>query len=636
MPYGDTDMPRIIDGIVHPHDLKALDNEELAIVAREIRDQIVATTSRTGGHVASSLGAVETIVALHAELDCPPDRIVYDVGHQAYAHKILTGRLARFDTLRQHGGISGFPNPSESPFDVHPSGHASDSLSIALGLARARDLRGTDEHVVALIGDASISGGMAFEALNQIGLERSRVVIVLNDNGMSISPNVGALAHHFGNLRASNLYRDRRDLLLRQMSSAGPLSRGVLAFMNSAKSSVKHLLLPESTMVFEQLGITCMAPVDGHDIAALREALRNALASHGPTLVHVVTKKGSGYAPAERTPELFHGVGPFDASTGEVRPSASAAPSFTDVFGTTLLEEAMADDRIVAITAGMEGGTGLSSFAHVFPERFIDVGISEEHAVALAGGLAAGGCKPVVAIYSTFLQRGIDQLVIDVALANQDVIVCVDRAGLVGEDGVTHQGAFDLVFSRMVPNLRVMTPSDGAELESVMHTALAVGGPFVIRYPKGDCTPIMAHEGPELLELGVSRTLVPGDDVAILAWGSMVKPALEAADVLADEGVEARVVDMRWAKPLDAQAIREAAETGLLVTVEEGVVSGGVGEGVLGELARADLRVGTLMLGLPDQFVPQGTRAELLHELGLDGGGIAASIRRRLDQARTS
>ncbi len=636
MPRSDNDMPRIIDGIVHPHDLKALDNEELAIVAREIRDQIVATTSQTGGHVASSLGAVETIVALHAELDCPPDRIVYDVGHQAYAHKILTGRLARFDTLRQHGGISGFPNPSESPFDVHPSGHASDSLSIALGLARARDLRGTNEHVVALIGDASISGGMAFEALNQIGLERSRVVIVLNDNGMSISPNVGALAHHFGNLRASNFYRDRRDFLLRRMSSAGPLSRGALAFMNSAKSSVKHLLLPESTMVFEQLGITCMAPVDGHDIAALREALRNALASHGPTLVHVVTNKGSGYEPAERTPELFHGVGPFDASTGEVRSSASAAPSFTDVFGTALLEEAMADDRIVAITAGMEGGTGLSSFAHVFPERFIDVGISEEHAVALAGGLAAGGCKPVVAIYSTFLQRGIDQLIIDVALANQDVIVCVDRAGLVGEDGVTHQGAFDLAFTRMVPNLRVMTPADGAELESVLHTVLALGGPFVIRYPKGDCTPIVPHEGPEPLELGVSRTLRAGDDVAILAWGSMVKPALEAADVLADEGVEARVVDMRWAKPLDAQAVREAAETGLLVTVEEGVVSGGVGEAVLGELARADLRVSTLMLGLPDQFVPQGTRAELLHELGLDGGGIAASIRRRLDQVRTS
>ena len=625
-----SDMPRIIDALVHPHDLKALDNEELGIVAQEIREQIVATTSVTGGHVASSLGAVETIVALHAELDCPPDRIVFDVGHQAYAHKILTGRLDRFDTLRQRGGISGFPTPLESPFDVHPSGHASDSLSVALGLAKARDLRGGDERIVAVVGDASISGGMAFEALNHIGQEHRRMVIVLNDNGMSISPNVGALARHFGSLRASDAYRDRRDFLSRYMSSAGPIPRAALAFMNSAKGSVKHLLLPEYSMIFEQLGITCFAPVDGHDIGALRETLRDALDSNGPTLVHVVTHKGEGYKPAERTPEVFHGVGPYDAATGEVTSACPNGPTFTEVFGATMLQQAREDDRIIAITAGMEDGTGLTSFAQEFPDRFVDVGISEEHAVGFAGGLAAGGCKPVVAIYSTFLQRGVDQLVIDVALAREDVIICVDRAGLVGEDGATHQGAFDLVFTRMIPNMRVLAPSDGLELESALRTAFALGGPFVIRYPKGGCPMLAPGSESEVLELGASRTLIEGNDVAILAFGSMVAPSLEAAELLARQGVSARVVDMRWAKPLDRDAIRAAADTRLVVTVEEGVLTGGVGQEILSILARDRAGVPATTLGLPDSFVAQGKRGELLHTLGLDGQGIADSILQEL------
>lgn len=625
-------MPRIIDAIVHPSDLKALDNEELAIVAQEIRDQIVSTTSKTGGHLASSLGAVETIVALHAELNCPPDRIVFDVGHQAYAHKILTGRLGRFDTLRQYGGISGFPTPAESPFDAHPSGHASDSLSVALGLAKARDLRGGSEHVVALIGDASISGGMAFEALNQIGLEHSRMVIVLNDNGMSISPNVGALAHHFGTLRASNAYRDRRDMLLRRMADAGALSRAALALMNSAKGSVKHLMLPEYSMVFEQLGITCLAPVDGHDIAALRHSLRNALNSHGPTLVHVVTRKGKGYEPAERTPEVFHGVGPFDAKTGELKATSDDGPTYTDVFGATMLQQAREDERIVAITAGMEGGTGLTSFAREYPTHFMDVGISEEHAIGLASGIAAGGGKPVVAIYSTFLQRGIDQMVVDMALAQQDVVLCIDRAGLVGEDGATHQGVFDIAFCRMVPNMRVLAPSDGIELESALNTALDMGGPFAIRYAKGPCPVMCKDASPQLLELGVSRTLVEGDDVAILAFGSMAAPAREASQALAEVGISARVVDMRWIKPLDTQAITAAAQTKLVVTVEEGVLAGGVGEAVLGVMARDGLATPVLTLGVPDRFVPHGNRDVLLHELGLDAEGIVAAIMKRLDR----
>ena len=624
------DMPRIIDALVSPHDLKALDNEELAILCHEIREQIIATTSHTGGHVASSLGAVETIVALHAELDCPRDRIVFDVGHQAYAHKLLTGRLGQFEGLRQHGGISGFPNPSESAYDVHPSGHASDSLSIALGLAKARELRGTDEHIVAVIGDASISGGMAFEALNQIGQEGLPLVIVLNDNGMSIAPNVGALARHFSSLRASNAYRDRRNFIRRQMSSSGPAAQATLAFLSSTTGSIKHMLLPDYAMIFEQLGITCLAPIDGHDIGALRRTLHRALVSHGPTLVHVITRKGAGYEPAERTPELFHGIGPYDAKTGIPLGGAPTAPTFTDVFGASLLCEARSDERIVAITAGMEEGTGLKSFDEEFPRRFMDVGISEEHAVGLASGLAAGGAKPVVAVYSTFLQRAIDQMTIDVALANQDVVLCIDRAGLVGADGVTHQGAFDLAFSRMVPNLRVLAPSDGLELESALHTALALGGPFALRYPKGACGLHLPGVEAEVFEPGVSRTLREGDDVAILAFGSMVTPSLAAAEQLAELGIEARVVDMRWIKPLDVAAIRRAAQTKLVVSVEEGVCMGGIGEEVLSVLARERLDVDTLVLGLPDQFVAQGTRGELLHELHLDADGIASAIQARL------
>ena len=630
---GDTDTSRIIDGITCPADLKALDDERLAIVAHEIRDQIVKTTSVTGGHLAPSLGAVEMIVALHAELNCPPDRIVFDVGHQAYAHKILTGRLGRFDTLRQEGGLSGFPNPFESDYDAHPSGHASDSISVALGLAKARDIRGGNERIVAVIGDASISGGMALEAINHIGQDRRRMVIVLNDNGMSIAPNVGALARHFERLRASDVYRAPTEFVRRHMEARASL-RKVMDLVETAKGPVKQLFLPEFAMVFEQLGITCFAPVDGHDIPALRNCLHNALRFDGPTLVHVITHKGHGYRPAERTPELFHGVGPFDAATGKLKKPAQATLTFTDVFGATLLEQAREDDRIVAITAGMEGGTGLTSFAREFPDRFVDVGISEEHAVGFAGGLATGGCKPVVAIYSTFLQRGIDQMMVDVALARQDVVLCVDRAGLVGEDGATHQGAFDLVFCRMVPNMRVLAPSDGLELERALRTALALGGPFAIRYPKGACGLLSEGQGVDLLEEGVSRTLAEGDDVTLLAVGSMVAPALGAAEILAKEGVSARVVDMRWVKPLDEQAVLDAAQTGLVVTVEEGVLSGGVGEEVLAVLARKDVRVPTLAIGLPDEFVRHGKREALLSKLGLDAEGIAASVRERLAELK--
>lgn len=626
-------MERIIDMISSPHDLKALNNEELEIVSQEIRDQIIQTTAKNGGHIGSSLGAVESIVALHAEMDCPTDRIVFDVGHQAYAHKILTGRLSQFDTLRQYGGLSGFPNPDESPYDVHYSGHASDSLSVALGLAKARDLRGTDENVVAFIGDAAISGGMAFEALNQIGQDQTRMLIILNDNAMSISRNVGALMTHLGRIRASNDYRVRRDSMQEAMEKAGPAARMALDLARNAKDSAKHFFLSEQSMIFEQLGIMCTAPIDGHNIQMLRETIRVLLRTNGPTLMHVVTKKGHGYGPAERSPEAFHGPGGFDIATGKIKASKPGAPKFMDVFGSCLVREALRDPDIVAITAAMTGGTGLAPFAKAFPDRFIDAGIAEEHAVGMAAGLALAGKRPVVTIYSTFLQRAIDQMVIDVSLANANVVFCIDRAGLVGDDGATHNGTFDLVYTRMVPNMRVLVPSDEAELARALHTAVCGSGPYAIRYPRGEASGVPVPENPAPFEEGKSRKVREGSDIAILAFGTMVGVSLQAADLLAADGIQARVVDMRWAKPLDRDAVLAAADADLVVTAEEGAVAGGVGEECLALLAREGKAVRALTVGLPDRFVPQGKKPQLFDALGIDAQGLAACIRTALSDA---
>lgn len=624
---------RILDMISSPADLKVLSVEELEILATEIREQIVHTTSVTGGHVAPSLGAVDFILALHSKLNCPQDKIVFDVGHQAYAHKLITGRLDNFDTLRQEGGVSGFPKPSESIYDVHPSGHASDSLSVALGLAKARDLRGGKEHVVAVIGDASISGGMAFEALNQIGQDQTKMVIVLNDNEMSISHNVGALMMHFGSIRASNQYRATRDSLQKVMEQRGEIARSMLSIGRSAKDSMKQFFL-SYTMVFEQMGISCTPPIDGHDIRAIRDVLDICLETNGPVLIHLITKKGKGYEPALRSPEKFHGISPYDIRTGVPKSSSTVVPKYMDVFGDALIKEAQVDNRIVAITAAMKDGTGLANFAKKFPRRFFDVGIAEEHAVGLASGLAIGGKKPVVAIYSTFLQRAIDQMIINVCLPNLDVVFCVDRAGLVGDDGPTHNGMFDLSYARMIPHMRVLAPSNEAELANALHTALASSGPFLIRYPRGSVEGVAMPHDPIVLEEGVSAELRAGDDVAILAVGHLVSQAMAAAELLAEKGIQARVVDIRWAKPLDQEAVVRAAQTGFVVTVEEGVISGGVGEGVLSILSSQGLTPRTLTLGLPDSFVSQGKVPHLLEELGLDGAGIADQVEKLLGDAR--
>ena len=621
---------RILDVVDSPADLKLLTDDELSILAREIREQIITTTSKTGGHVASSLGAVEIILAVHSLLNCPKDKFIFDVGHQSYAHKLVTGRRDRFDTLRTFHGISGFPKPSESEYDVHASGHASDSLSIAVGLAKARALSGGTNKIVALIGDAALGGGMAFEALNYIGQAQLPMVIILNDNEMSISRNVGALMKHLGYLRTSSSYRTTRDRVQEAMEQSGALGSALMHFGRNAKESMKQFVIPHS-MIFEQLGIVCTTPVDGHNIHELKEMLSTCLAADGPVLMHVVTKKGAGYGPAMAEPTRFHGTGPYDIATGKAIKKPAKAPSYTSVFGDALLNEARADERIVAITAAMESGTGLTGFEKEFPDRFIDVGICEENAAGMAAGLAIGGRKPVFAVYSTFLQRAIDQLIVNNALMNLDVVFAIDRAGLVGADGPTHHGMFDLVYTRMVPNMRVLAPSNEAELVNSLHTALVLGGPFAVRYPRGEACGVPVPDKPETYEPGVSRLVREGSDVAILAFGNMVEPANEAAAALEEAGLSVRVVDMRWVKPLDTEAIRKASETRLVVTVEDGVVAGGVGEEVLAELARQNEKVPVLALGIPDRYIMQGAPDFLMHELGLDAEGIAAAIEEKLE-----
>ncbi|MEY8461485.1 1-deoxy-D-xylulose-5-phosphate synthase [Eggerthellaceae bacterium 24-137] len=623
------DVPRILDAISSPADLKVLDNEDLAILAREIRQEIVATTSVTGGHVASSLGAVDIIVALESLLDMPRDRVVFDVGHQAYAHKLLTGRREAFKTLRTYGGISGFTKPHESPYDVHYSGHASDSLSIATGLAKARQLKGTDEKVVALIGDASLAGGMAFEALNFMGNEQLPLVVILNDNEMSISRNVGALMKHLGNIRANSHYREAREGLQAAMEQGGPAARGLLGFGKNMKESLKQMVIPH-TMIYESLGIVCTAPIDGHNIAELRDILSLVLEMDGPALVHVVTRKGEGYEPARRDPERFHGTGPYDIATGKAVKKPAKRPTYTEVFGAAMADEAAHDADVVAITAAMTGGTGLKTFAAEFPDRFVDVGIAEEQAVGMAAGLAAGGKKPVAALYSTFMQRAVDQLIIDCALPEANVVFAFDRAGLVGDDGPTHHGVFDMVYTRMVPNVKVLAPSDEAELVHALHTALALSGPVSLRYPRGEAEGAPLPDAPELLEVGKARVVREGKDAALLAFGRMVGQARAAAELLAADGIECRVVDMRWVKPLDEEAIAAAAETPLVVTVEEGVIAGGAGEGVLEVLARQGATVPAVTLGIPDHFVGQGPVSQLFADLGLNAEGIAATVREQL------
>ncbi|ACA59539.1 deoxyxylulose-5-phosphate synthase [Candidatus Desulforudis audaxviator MP104C] len=605
----------LLDGISHLTDLRALTPDQLDELAAELRDLIVSTVSRTGGHLAPNLGVVELTLALHYVFRAPDDRIVWDVGHQCYVHKILTGRKSQFHTLRQFEGLSGFPNRNESEYDCFGTGHSSTSISAALGMALARDLSGEDRNVVAVIGDGALSGGMAFEALNQAGHLGCRLIVVLNDNEMSIARNVGAMARYLSRLRTDPMYsrsKDEVESLLRRIPAIGPR---VLGWIERIKDSLKYLVV--AGMLFEELGFTYLGPIDGHNIPAMLNVFRQAQAVEGPVLVHVLTKKGKGYAPAEKNPDKFHGVGPFDPATGNT--PTDARVSFTEVFGRTLVQLAEADSRILAITAAMTSGTGLGPFSRRFPQRFFDVGIAEQHAVTLAAGLAVEGYRPVVAIYSTFLQRAYDQVLHDVCLQKLPVVFALDRGGIVGEDGVTHQGVFDFSFLRPVPNLVMMAPKDENEFQHMLKTAVEHEGPIAVRYPRGTGTGCALDQDLVALPIGRAEVLREGDDITLIAIGNMVPTAVKAAEILAERGIEASVVNARFVKPLDEKCIcHYARRTGRLITLEENVIAGGFGSAVQELLVAKGLTdVRVQLIGLPDVFIEHGAPHLLRAKYGL-------------------
>jgi 1-deoxy-D-xylulose-5-phosphate synthase len=616
----------VLDHLESPADLKRLSTAQLETLAAELRAAILDTVSRTGGHLASSLGVVELTVALHRVFDSPRDRIVWDVGHQAYAHKLLTGRREQFHTLRQLDGVSGFPKRSESPHDCFDVGHSSTSISAALGMAAARDALGGAEKVIAVIGDGSLTAGLAFEGLNHAGHLKKSLIVILNDNEMSISPNVGALASFLSRKMTSERFVRFKRETEQLLGNVPRFGQDLLNIARRAEESLKGFLTPG--MLFEAFGFDYVGPLDGHRLPELIETLQNVSRLEGPTLVHVVTRKGKGYPPAERNPALFHGVGPFDRETGVVRAEKGGAASYTGVFGRTLVELAERDERVVAITAAMVEGTGLKEFAARFPERFFDVGIAEQHAVTFAAGLACRGLRPTVAVYSTFLQRGYDNVLHDVCLQNLPVAFALDRGGLVGADGPTHHGVFDLAYLRHIPNLTFMAPRDEVELRRAMATALAVDGPFAYRYPRGSGLGLSLDAPALPLPVGEGEKLRDGGDGVIFALGSTVAAALAAAETLEREGISLAVVDPRFLKPLDRKLLTgEAQRTGMVVTVEENVLPGGFGSAVLELLADEGLPARVLRLGLPDAFIEQGSQEELRARYGLDAAGLAGSIR---------
>jgi 1-deoxy-D-xylulose-5-phosphate synthase len=625
----------VLDTIKNPDELKALDGDDLRRLAADVRDRLVSTVAKTGGHLAPNLGVVELTIGLLRALDTPKDRVIWDVGHQSYVFKLLTGRRDRFETLRQYGGICGFPKRSESPYDVFDTGHASNSISVALGLALARDARGGDENVVAVIGDGSLTGGMAFEALNQAGHLGTRLLVVLNDNEMSISENVGALASYLARVRLDPRYIRLRDDVEGAISRVPGIGRPMVAAGEAAKESFKQLVVPG--MFFEELGWKYVGPINGHDVQKVQDTLSWAKDIDGPVIVHVVTRKGQGYAPAETSPDTFHGISPFEIETGKVNGSTGGPPSFTEVFSEALLAEAARDERICAITAAMPTGTGLDAFAAAYPERFYDVGIAEQHAVGLAAGLALGGRRPVVAIYSTFLQRAYDQVIMDVCLQNLPVIFALDRAGLVGEDGPTHHGVFDMTYLRAVPNLTLCTPADEAELVDMLHTGFKSESPFAIRYPRGKAAGVALPREPSLMEAGRAQVRRTGTDVALLGFGRMVGVAERAAHLLMGAGVSASVVNMRWVKPLDLETVAwAAAKHSLVVTIEENTNIGGAGSAVLEGLADMDMTVPVMHLGVPDCFVTHGAMDRLLSDVRLTPDGVRDAVVGRLERIHSS
>lgn len=620
-------MPLILDKITEPGQLKGLSLRDLDVLASELRTRIIETCAANGGHLAPSLGVVELTIALHRVFDSPYDKIVWDVGHQAYAHKLLTGRNAAFGTLRKMGGLSGFPKRAESPHDCFDVGHSSTSISAALGLAVARDLKGARNKVLAVIGDGSMTGGIAFEGLNHAGELNKDLVVILNDNEMSISENVGALSNLLSRTITSEFVHKAKKDLEAFLESMPRFGQSALKIAKRAEESLKGLFTPG--MLFEAFGFEYIGPIDGHNIPLLLETLENVKRFDDAVLIHVLTKKGKGYPPAEANPSLFHGVGPFDVETGKVLKGKGGAASYTAIFGQTIKRLALENEKIVAVTAAMPDGTGLSPFAREFPERFFDVGIAEQHAVTFAAGLAAEGFRPVVALYSSFLQRGFDQVCHDVCLQDLPVLFAIDRAGVVGSDGPTHHGVFDLSYLRQLPGLTVMAPKDENELQHMLVTALSLDGPSAVRYPRGNGLGVPIDQILAPLPVGKGELLRKGKDGALIAIGTMVQPALEAAAVLASEGVELSVMNARFVKPLDVELILALAGTGMLVTLEENALQGGFGTAVLELLEENDVTsVSVTRIGFPDSFVEQGEQAELKAAYGLDVDGIVRSIRR--------
>jgi 1-deoxy-D-xylulose-5-phosphate synthase len=616
----------MLETINSPDDLKKLDVEQLRMLAEEIRRFLLESLSKTGGHLASNLGCVELSIALHYCFNSPEDRIVWDVGHQAYTHKILTGRRDRFPTQRQYKGLSGFPKRCESPHDAFGTGHSSTSISAGLGMAAASDLKGLDNRVIAVIGDGSLTGGIAFEALNQAGHLHKNLIVILNDNEMSISKNVGAFGAFVSRKLTGGYYRELKKEMQGLLGHIPAIGSNILKFARKAENSLKGFLTPG--MLFEALGFDYIGPIPGHDLPQLIEIMRNARSMEGPILIHVMTTKGKGYEPAERTPDQFHGVGPFDLATGKGTAGKPGAASYTGVFGETMVQLAAEDKRIVAITAAMPDGTGLTPFARAYPDRFFDVGIAEQHGLTFAAGLAAEGFRPVAAIYSTFVQRAYDQVFHDICLQKLPVSLALDRAGLVGDDGPTHHGVFDLSYLRHLPELTVMAPKDENELRHMLKTAIASDRPIAMRYPRGAGYGVTMDQELKVLTLGVGEQLESGEDVSIVAIGSTVYPALDAARRLRERGIRATVVNARFVKPLDKTLILEVAlRTGNLVTVEENALQGGFGSAVLELLASEGVyNVKVKRIGIPDRFIEHGSQAQLRKDLGLDGEGIAATI----------
>lgn len=623
-------METLLAQIESPADVKKLEKSQLAQLADELREQIIATVSTNGGHLGSSLGVVELTIALYRVFDSPVDNIVWDVGHQAYAHKLLTGRKEQFATLRQLNGISGFPKRKESEYDCFGVGHSSTSISAALGMAAGRDICGGDNKVIAVIGDGSLTAGMAFEGLNHAGDLKQNLVVILNDNEMSISSNVGALSSFMSRKMTSETFirfKKETEVLLNYVPGIG---RDLVNLAKRAEESLKSFMTPG--MLFEGFGFDYFGPIDGHNIDEMTKTLHNVAQIEGPVLLHILTKKGKGYAPAEENQAKFHGIGPFNLETGEVKAAkSSGAVSYTKVFGDTLIKLAHNDKKIVAITAAMAEGTGLKKYSETFPERFFDVGIAEQHAVTFAAGLACRGLHPLVTIYSTFMQRAYDQVVHDVCLQNLPVTFAMDRAGLVGADGPTHHGVFDLSFLRHIPNLTFAVPRNEPELQRIMLAASLYEGPFAYRYPRGNGIGLPLAEQIEPLEIGRGELLHEGDDGLIIAVGDLVNQALIAADQLSEQGIEVSVIDARFVKPLDSDLILSQAEkVPFVITAEENALQGGFGTAVLELLNDLGLAVPVMRIGIPDHFVGQGTQPELRQQLGLDAAGIVEKVKQGL------